>query len=1267
MATSGRGPTARDQDGASDTGPPDLTMLQTEGGMVPAPAGGATMNGGGGSSGDGGKSRGSPDDTPDGAKDGTSAPTETAAPAAAGAAQGVLAGTNDDADTTKDGISSLGIGGSSWPDATDLGVDADGGGIGPKLDGGGVDGGSGGHSRGNSSIVGSSIASSSMDDDVDKLTETDSSEHPIDVCATPTRRNPALKGVDAEKLSLPVAISIGGESANTEEEAIAVLHVGSGPTSNAHSSGDAGGGQSIEQSVSNDDVPSVAQHGSTAPPQVGGASAAAAAPSAISPRSAAAGSVEAEGGGLPPRPPPGPNGGGVIRMPPQNGHHHQRQQQQQPTAPPHPAGMDQSTHSNPDQTNNHPYQQSPIPQQQAGSGVVKPPSPTNNLTSGGDTILQEPTTEEVSSSMDAIISSSPVQQSNENIVERSPGGRYLRFQEKLGSGAYKDVYRAYDTIEGIEVAWNVVNLAGVPKAERARIVHEVRLLERLHHKNIISFHGSWVNREKEQVIFVTEILSSGTLKSFINKVQVIRWKIAKRWAIQILKGLEYLHSQDPPIIHRDLKCDNIFINGTSGDLRIGDLGLSTVIDNKNKVRISFFSRVIRSETKLSVTFSLFHVRLELTPITSFFLLWHVCLSSFPQVLSVLGTPEFMAPELYDESYDEKVDIYAFGMCLLEIFTKEVPYRECANPAQIYKRVMNGIPPNSLSRVRNLEAKEFIILCLGTSEGRDPKSRPTAPELLRHPFLANRKADDNSEVEVDPTFDHQLGTVHEANSLGEVSILTASTKGPSSEVDAAQQHQQHPIQPVDSQDVSLRNPPGQQSLPQYQSTQSSQLLSSQTQNSAASVGGTDDDHFSGMPESETNMKKVKVLMGRGEEIEDDEYDDPSAAVRIPPPSIVAKGIARNTSSGVGSVEGDQQNSAVPESKYCAFAAVIDEEATDRGNPYEGDIMKLVITLPVEGKSQNVQFDFHLVQDDAVQVAKEMVSELDLPQDAVLEISETISGLARTARIKQGKRIGQQAVEQQEQMAMKTDSAESGASSLLSQNDEPPLQQVAGIGVPLIPAVPRISGSSIPSDQSINSLGAEQLPSSSLDRGFLAGGEEEGQEESSGQIQSADEIGDAESDDEFRQLEEAFQKNIHRAKKAFDTRMDNLQRSKVEKEARHLKTLEKHEREKADFDKRVKMAEEEQNRRLEKLEKELAKKKEELVKARYLGKPNSSSGEESDSDRSSDFSADDSKAMLLRVQSQDSLPAAVPFRQSTSQDRSRSTSISASDDSGSERIP
>jgi serine/threonine protein kinase len=49
----------------------------------------------------------------------------------------------------------------------------------------------------------------------------------------------------------------------------------------------------------------------------------------------------------------------------------------------------------------------------------------------------------------------------------------------------------------------------------------------------------------------------------------------KRWCRQILQGLEFLHANH--IIHRDIKCDNIFINGTTGDLRIGDLGLSTRI------------------------------------------------------------------------------------------------------------------------------------------------------------------------------------------------------------------------------------------------------------------------------------------------------------------------------------------------------------------------------------------------------------------------------------------------------------------------------------------------------------------------------------------------------------------------------------------------------------------------------------------------------------------------------------------------------------------
>ena len=53
-----------------------------------------------------------------------------------------------------------------------------------------------------------------------------------------------------------------------------------------------------------------------------------------------------------------------------------------------------------------------------------------------------------------------------------------------------------------------------------------------------------------------------------------------------------------------------------------------------------------------------------------------------------GTPEFMAPEMYEEHYDESVDVYAFGMCMLEMATSEYPYSECTGPAQIYKKVIS---------------------------------------------------------------------------------------------------------------------------------------------------------------------------------------------------------------------------------------------------------------------------------------------------------------------------------------------------------------------------------------------------------------------------------------------------------------------------------------------------------------------------------------------------------------------------------------------------
>lgn len=82
------------------------------------------------------------------------------------------------------------------------------------------------------------------------------------------------------------------------------------------------------------------------------------------------------------------------------------------------------------------------------------------------------------------------------------------------------------------------------------------------------------------------ILLSYFLYSYIKRFKKINAKVLKSWCKQILKGLCYLHTRDPPVIHRDLKCDNIFITGTTGSVKIGDLGLATL---KNK---SFAKSVI---------------------------------------------------------------------------------------------------------------------------------------------------------------------------------------------------------------------------------------------------------------------------------------------------------------------------------------------------------------------------------------------------------------------------------------------------------------------------------------------------------------------------------------------------------------------------------------------------------------------------------------------------------------------------------------------------
>ena len=127
------------------------------------------------------------------------------------------------------------------------------------------------------------------------------------------------------------------------------------------------------------------------------------------------------------------------------------------------------------------------------------------------------------------------------VLESSPKGRFNRFGEELGRGAYKIVYRGIDNETGREIAWNVINLKRLPKQDKFRIKSEIDLIKKLEHKNIIHFISAWVNKEKEQVIFITEMITGGSLRKYVKKIKHPRLRVIKTWCMEILQGLVYLH------------------------------------------------------------------------------------------------------------------------------------------------------------------------------------------------------------------------------------------------------------------------------------------------------------------------------------------------------------------------------------------------------------------------------------------------------------------------------------------------------------------------------------------------------------------------------------------------------------------------------------------------------------------------------------------------------------------------------------------------------
>lgn len=264
------------------------------------------------------------------------------------------------------------------------------------------------------------------------------------------------------------------------------------------------------------------------------------------------------------------------------------------------------------------------------------------------------------------------------VIEISPDGRFLRYDEVVGRGSTKVAYKGFDQERGTDVVWHQIHIdndSGDMLRRKESLLSEAALLKTLRHDNIIKCCCFWVDDDKN-VNMITELFNGGTLKEYRNKHKFVDVKAMKNWGRQILKGLQYLHTHDPPIVHRDLKCDNIFINCNDGKVNIGDFGMATPVYGGS-------------------------------------------------VKGIIGTPEFMAPEIYNGEYNELVDIYAFGMCMLEMVVGEYPYNECKNQAHIYKKVINGVKPLALGKIKDPHIRNLIEKCLAPAS-----QRSSAAELLK---------------------------------------------------------------------------------------------------------------------------------------------------------------------------------------------------------------------------------------------------------------------------------------------------------------------------------------------------------------------------------------------------------------------------------------------------------------------------------------------------------------------------------------------------------
>ncbi|XP_062226420.1 mitogen-activated protein kinase kinase kinase YODA-like [Phragmites australis] len=265
-------------------------------------------------------------------------------------------------------------------------------------------------------------------------------------------------------------------------------------------------------------------------------------------------------------------------------------------------------------------------------------------------------------------------------IPPSPAARWKK-GKLLGRGTFGHVYAGFNSDSGEMCAMKEVTLfLDDPKSKESakQLGQEILLLSCFRHPNIVQYYGSETVDDKLYIYL--EYVSGGSIHKLLQEYGQFGEPAIRSYTQQILSGLAYLHGKNT--VHRDIKGANILVD-PSGRVKLADFGMAKHINGQH------------------------------------------CPFSFK------GSPYWMAPEVIKNSNgcNLAVDIWSLGCTVLEMATSKPPWSQYEGIAAVFK-IGNSkeLPPipDHLSE----HCKDFIRKCLQ----RDPYQRPTAVELLQHPFI-----------------------------------------------------------------------------------------------------------------------------------------------------------------------------------------------------------------------------------------------------------------------------------------------------------------------------------------------------------------------------------------------------------------------------------------------------------------------------------------------------------------------------------------------------